>query len=314
MSSCINVAIIGVGLVGSEVISQLTLLPSLAKTFTIVALQNSKKTLLLDSSNPLNASNWKSQLDNSQTSALSLAALTLHLSKLHKHTVVVDNTSNDDVASFYPAFLRAGLSVVTPNKKGLSSTLDLYQDILKASSSISSGRDKPALIYGEGTVGAGLPIISTLKDLLETGDQIQKIEGVFSGTFSYIFNEWSTASGSKKKFSDVVKFAKEQGYTEPHPGDDLSGSDVARKLTILSRMIPSLREKLPKGYESVDTHDLTPAPLSNIKNRQEYVDKLPEFDDAFDQLNEEAKKAGNVLRYVGVIDVQKGVIKASLEQ
>lgn len=273
-------------------------------------MQNSKKTLLLDSSNPIDASRWKSQLDNSPTSTLSLPELTSHLSKLNKHTVVVDNTSNDDVASSYPAFLRAGISVVTPNKKGLSSSLDLYQDILKASSTSS----KPALMYGEGTVGAGLPIISTLKDLLDTGDEVQKIEGVFSGTFSYIFNEWSTASGSSKKFSNVVKVAKEQGYTEPHPGDDLSGSDVARKLTILSRMIPSLREKLPKGYESVDTHNLTPAPLANIKNGQEYVDKLPEFDDAFDQLNQEAKKARNVLRYVGVIDVQKGVIKASLEQ
>jgi homoserine dehydrogenase len=94
----------------------------------------------------------------------------------------------------------------------------------------------------------------------------------------------------------------------------LSGSDVARKLTIMSRQIPSLQDKLPKGYQSVDTFDLTPAPLASIKDGQEYVDKLPQFDADFDKLNEEAQKEGCVLRYVGVIDVKNGVIKASLER
>ena len=101
---------------------------------------------------------------------------------------------------------------------------------------------------------------------------------------------------------------------EPHPGDDLSGSDVSRKLTILSRLIPSLRDSLPDGYKSVATHDLTPAPLTDIKDGQEYVEKLPQFDDDFDGLNKEAQKAGCVLRYVGVIDVARKEIKASLEQ
>lgn len=176
-----------------------------------MALQNSKNTLLLDSANPLKASEWKTQLANSTTSALSIPDLTAHLSTLDKHTIVVDNTSNDDVASSYPAFLRAGLSVVTPNKKGLSASLELYKDILEASS--SSKQSRPPLLYGESTVGAGLPILSTLKDLLDTGDEVHKIEGVFSGTLSYIFNEWSTPQGSTKKFSEIVKIAKEQGYT-----------------------------------------------------------------------------------------------------
>lgn len=201
----------GVGLVGTEVISQLTTIATLAKTISIVALQNSKKTLLLDSSTKLDASQWKSQLANSSTAAMTLPNLTSHLAKLDKHTVVIDNTSNEEVAFFYPSFLEAGLSVVTPNKKGFSSSLDLYQKILKASSSSETG--KGPLVYGESTVGAGLPILSTIKDLLETGDEIHKIEGVLSGTLSYIFNEWSTPQGSNKKFSDIVKIAKEQGYT-----------------------------------------------------------------------------------------------------
>lgn len=201
----------GVGLVGTEVISQLTTLAPLAKAFTIVALQNSKKSLLLDDSHKLDGAKWNDQLASSTTSALSLADLTSHLAKLDKHTVVVDNTSNDDVASFYPSFLQAGLSVVTPNKKAFSASLDLYQKIVSAST--QSGSGKPPLVYGESTVGAGLPILSTIKDLLETGDEIQKIEGVLSGTLSYIFNEWSTPNGSNKKFSDIVKVAKDQGYT-----------------------------------------------------------------------------------------------------
>lgn len=180
-----------------------------------MALQNSKKTLLLDASSRLKSGDdWKSKLSSSSQAALTLPDLTQRLTKLPNHTVVVDNTSNDDVARFYPSFLQAGLSIVTPNKKAFSAPLDLYKQIAQASSSESSiqGR-KPPLVFGESTVGAGLPILSTLKDLVETGDEIHKIEGVFSGTLSYIFNEWSTAQGGDKKFSDVVTVAKDNGYT-----------------------------------------------------------------------------------------------------
>ena len=162
-------------------------------------------------------------------------------------------------------------------------------------------------------MGAGLPIISTLNDLVATGDEITKIEGVFSGTLSYIFNEFSTPKGGDKKFSDIVKFAKENGYTEPHPNDDLSGSDVARKLAILSRLVPELKNALPEGYLSVPTHSLTPAPLADVASGEEYVQRLPEFDGDYDALNKEAFNNGSVLRYVGVIDVKKAEIKASLE-
>lgn len=101
---------------------------------------------------------------------------------------------------------------------------------------------------------------------------------------------------------------------EPHPADDLSGSDVSRKLTILSRLVPSLTDKLPNGFESVPTHSLTPAPLESVTSGDEYVKRLPEFDADFDALNAEARAQGCVLRYVGVIDAQKGEIKASLER
>lgn len=312
-ASGINVAIIGVGLVGTSVIQQLTTVSGLSSKLHIVALQNSKKTLL--SSSPL-TSDWKTQLSNSSTSALSLPDLVKELQKITqstgRHTAVVDNTSDETVASFYPHFLAAGLSVVTPNKKAFSGTLELYNEILKYKTNDKAGSKGP-LVYQESTVGAGLPIISSLVDLVNTGDEITKIEGVFSGTLSYIFNEFSTPKGGEKKFSDIVKFAKENGYTEPHPNDDLSGSDVARKLAILSRLVPELKEQLPEGYLSVPTHSLTPAPLADVKSGEEYVQRLPEFDSDYDKLNKEAFDQGSVLRYVGVIDVKKREIKASLE-
>lgn len=284
----------------------------MASQLHIVALQNSKKTLL----GPIKANDWKNQLASSSTAALALPDLVKSLQEITKqtqrHTVVVDNTSNDSVASFYPEFLKAGLSVVTPNKKGLSGDLDLYKAIL-ANSAPQAGPKGP-LVYGESTVGAGLPIIGTLKDLVQTGDKVKKIEGVLSGTLSYIFNEWSTPAGGDKKFSQIVKIAKDNGYTEPHPADDLSGSDVSRKLTILSRLVPSLTASLPQGFKSVPTHSLTPAPLESVTSGDEYVQKLPEFDGDFDALNKAARDEGCVLRYVGVIDVEKGEIKASLEK
>lgn len=307
-ASGINVAIIGVGLVGTSVISQLSS-PALASKLHIVALQNSKKTLL----SPSSLSDWKQQLAASNTAALSLPKLVEELQRITKesgrHTAVVDNTSDESVAAFYPSFLKAGLSVVTPNKKAFSGPQSLYDQITEAKAG-----EKGPLVYQESTVGAGLPIIGTLNDLVSTGDEITKIEGVFSGTLSYIFNEFSTPNGGGAKFSEIVKVAKENGYTEPHPGDDLSGSDVARKLAILSRLVPSLANSLPEGYLSVPTHSLTPAPLADVSSGDEYVQRLPEFDGDYDSLNSAARAEGSVLRYVGVIDVQNKQIKASLEK
>ncbi|CEH13595.1 homoserine dehydrogenase [Ceraceosorus bombacis] len=304
----INVAIIGVGLVGSAVISQLAALPIL----NIISLQNSRKILLSPSSAALK--DWKSSLDGSTDSVPALPELVATLQKLTRetgrHTAVVDNTSNDSVASFYPEFLKAGFSVVTPNKKGVSGSLELYTQILKLTNPAQAGAP---LFYGESTVGAGLPILGTLKDLVSTGDEVIKIEGVLSGTLSYIFNEFSTPAGATVKFSEVVKVAKDNGYTEPHPDADLSGSDVSRKLTILSRLIPSLVNLLPQGFESVPTSSLTPEGLKEEQDGEVYTQRLKEFDGEFDALRSKAASEGKVLRYVGTIDVAKKEIKASLE-
>jgi len=240
-----------------------------------------------------------------------LPQLTRDLAKLvtpGQRVVLVENTSSEEVAALYPSFLKAGIDVITPNKKAYSGELSLYDSILTAS--LESG----ARFLNESTVGAGLPIISTLKDLVATGDKVKKIEGVFSGTMSYIFNEFSTGSSTGPSFSSVVTIAREKGYTEPHPADDLNGADVARKLTILSRTIPAMRTALPSGYKSVQTASLVPSELQNITSGDEFIKRLPEFDARFDNMRKEASAEGKVLRYVGVIDATTGEIKAALEK
>ncbi|KII87701.1 hypothetical protein PLICRDRAFT_125042 [Plicaturopsis crispa FD-325 SS-3] len=304
----VSVAVVGTGLVGSEFISQLLALPS-PSPFRIVALVSSKKSIFASSGLSFSPSGWKSDLANSDA-AVDFARLTRDLAALvqpGQAVVFVDNTSSDSVAALYPSLLRAGIDVITPNKKAYSGDLVLYNEILAAS--LESG----AKFLNEATVGAGLPIISTLKDLVATGDKITKIEGVLSGTLSYIFNEFATGKAEGPSFSSVVSIAREKGYTEPHPGDDLNGADVARKLTILSRVIPSLRGHLPEGYKSVDTYSLVPEALSDAATGDDFLARLPEYDVHFDTLRSEAARAGSVPRYVGVLDVANGKIKASIE-
>jgi len=302
------VAVVGVGLVGGEFIHQLSALPS-PNPFRIVSISSSKATVLAPKDEP-SWPDWRDHLAQStlKPDLTGLARTLSSLVKVKQDVVLVDNTSSDELASLYPLLLNLGINVITPNKKAFSSSLVLYDDIL--GTSLETG----ARFFNEATVGAGLPIISTLKDLIATGDKIIKIEGVLSGTLSYIFNEFSTAKEGGPSFSSVVTIARQKGYTEPHPADDLNGADVARKLTILSRYIPSLRNSLKDGYKSVSTKSLVPSALDGIQTGDEFIQRLPEFDNEFEELRSSAFKENQVLRFVGVIDVASGLIKADLEK
>lgn len=137
-----------------------------------------------------------------------------HLSNAPGPVVVVDNTSSQEAAETYPEMLKRGMNIVTPNKKGFSGSAELWRDIFESTSSNDSGSGRGrVLVFHESTVGAGLPIISTLKDLVETGDEIRKIEGVFSGTMSFLFNNFAPIGGGGGTFSAEVKKAKDLGYT-----------------------------------------------------------------------------------------------------
>ena len=141
------------------------------------------------------------------------------------HAIMIDCSASADVAARYPAWLASGIHIVTPNKKANSADLDFYARMHEAR------RQGGAHYLYEATVGAGLPIIQTLRDLRDTGDEIQRIEGILSGTLAYLFNVWD----GTEPFSSIVRAAKAKGYTEPDPRDDLSGVDFARKLIILGR-------------------------------------------------------------------------------
>lgn len=317
----ILVGIVGVGLVGGELVKQILSINKAKNPFRIVLLASSRKALYTSPENAITDSeSWKATLNASEESA-ELTKFGDYLAGLvaqgkGRKAVIVDNTSSEDVARLYPKWIAQGLNVATPNKKAFSGEKKTWDAILAASDSEGGGR-----WLNESTVGAGLPVINTLKEMLGSGDRVKKIEGVFSGTMSYIFNNFSAASSDAPKpaFSEVVKVAREKGYTEPHPADDLNGFDVARKLTILARTVSAFshsQTKLPEleSFLDVQTQSLIPAPLEGVASGDEFVGKLPAFDEEFNKLREEAAKEGQVLRFVGVVDVEAGVVKAGLEK
>jgi homoserine dehydrogenase len=217
--------------------------------------------------------------------------------------ILVDCTASDEIPKHYPSLLDQNVCIATPNKKGVSGSKKLYEAIR------DSEERTGARLYHEATVGAGLPIISTLIDLVSTGDKVTKIEGIFSGTLSYIFNVWGSGDS---KFSDVVKEAKEKGYTEPDPRDDLNGMDVARKLTILARLA-GLSIEGPPSSSIFPIDSLIPQALEIAKSGDEFVNGLPAHDAEFDEKRTAAKKEGKVVRYVGSIDVATKSIKVGLQ-
>lgn len=230
-----------------------------------------------------------------------------YLARAPEKSILVDNTSSQDVANAYPTFLSKGISVVTPNKKAFSGDLKLWNDIFGAA---ANGTGSGGYVFHESSVGAGLPVISTLKELVETGDEVRKIEGVFSGTMSFLFNSFMPVGGGGGKFSAEVKKAKEAGYTEPDPRDDLNGLDVARKLTILARL-SGLEVESPTSFP---VQSLIPKELESAQSGDEFLEGLPKFDDDMEKLKEEAAKEGKVVRFVGSIDVAKKDVKVGLEK
>ncbi|KAL1917884.1 uncharacterized protein VTP21DRAFT_3718 [Calcarisporiella thermophila] len=281
----INIAIIGVGLVGSELISQLQS-HGIYHALRVVCLASSKR-MLLD--NSINLSQWRKDLAETPTS-LDFAELNRFLSSQTDPSIVIDCTSEQSVAERYPSWLQQGIHVVTPNKKGFSGELSLFNEIYNP--------NNRGLVYHESTVGAGLPVINTLLDLVKTGDRVTRIEGIFSGTLSYLFNEFSSLSvAEERKFSEIVKTAKELGYTEPDPRDDLNGLDVARKVIICGRVAG-----VKLSLETLSVENIVPEALRNVSSVNEFMTKLPEYDNQFSEMNAHALAQNEVLRYVGVVD------------
>uniref|UniRef100_A0A0D9XC56 ACT domain-containing protein n=1 Tax=Leersia perrieri TaxID=77586 RepID=A0A0D9XC56_9ORYZ len=286
------VGIIGPGLIGGTLLDQLkdqaaVLKENMNIDLRVIGIAGSRTMHLSDIGVDLNQ--WKELLQKEAKPA-DLASFVGHLSENHvfPNKVLVDCTADTNVASHYYDWLKKGIHVITPNKKANSGPLDRYLKLRTLQ------RASYTHYFYEATVGAGLPIISTLRGLLETGDKILRIEGIFSGTLSYIFNNFE----GTQTFSNVVAEAKEAGYTEPDPRDDLSGTDVARKVIILARE-SGLRLEL----SDIPVKSLVPEALRSCSSADEFMQKLPSFDQDWDKQRNEAEAAGEVLRYVGVVDV-----------
>ncbi|KAI0113227.1 homoserine dehydrogenase-domain-containing protein [Daldinia grandis] len=298
------VAIIGAGGVGKCFLSQFVALSKRRPTpkLDLCYISTSKKALFNDDYS-VATENVLQELAASTKSPLNLPQVADYLAAAPSKVILVDNTSSQDVADTYPLFLSRGISIVTPNKKAFSGSYKLWQDIFTAAA--TSG----AKVYHESSVGAGLPVISTLKDLVETGDEVTKIEGVFSGTMSFLFNSFAPVEGSGGQWSAEVKKAKELGYTEPDPRDDLNGLDVARKLTILARLA-GLPVESPTSFP---VQSLIPKELESVASGDEFLQRLPEFDSQMEETKSAAEKQGKVVRFVGSIDVGTNAVKVGLE-
>jgi homoserine dehydrogenase len=300
----------GAGGVGKCFLSQLEGLSKRLSTnssspkLSLVLVSRSKKVLYSPKYTPLPYSNLFTSLAESTQDPLSLLEIIDFLAAAPSKAILVDNTSSQDVANAYPTVLLKGISIVTPNKKAFSGSYTLWQDIFSAAS--TSG----AKVYHESSVGAGLPVISTLKELMDTGDEVTRIEGVFSGTMSFLFNSFAPTEGSGGKWSAEVKKAKELGYTEPDPRDDLNGLDVARKLTILARLA-GLQVESPTSFP---VQSLIPKKLESVSSGDEFLQQLPDFDAQMEETKVAAEKEGKVVRFVGSIDVAKKEVKVGLEK
>lgn len=287
----LSIGVIGPGTVGRVLLDQLASQQQrLAREFKIDlrvrGIMSSKEMVLSDRG--VHLADWKGELQAGKVPG-SLARFVEHVKVDYlPHTVIVDCTADETVAMHYRDWLAAGIHVVTPNKKGNSASMEYY-DSLKAARRIGASH----YLY-EGTVGAGLPVIQTLRDLRETGDEINSIEGIFSGTLAYLFNLYD----GTVPFSAIVREAKQRGYTEPDPRDDLSGTDVARKLIILGREMGLKLEMSDVKVESLVPKDLAAGSID------EFLDGLARYDAPMLQRYEKAREAGKVLRFVGRITAQ----------
>lgn len=302
MVKSVNVAIIGSGVVGSAFVSQLKNLKSPINFNVVYFARSSKEALFSSDYSPVDLSTYKSA--TTVQPVLALDKLVQFLAAAKKPTILIDNTSNQSIADYYPTFIKSGISIATPNKKAFSSELSVWNEIFQASAAPGGG-----LVYHEATVGAGLPIIGPLRDLVLTGDKVEKIEGIFSGTLSYIFNEFSTTdAASTTKFSNVVTVAKNLGYTEPDPRDDLNGLDVARKVTILAR-ISGFEVESPTSFE---VESLIPKALESVEKADDFLAQLPNYDADIQKIKDEALKEGKVLRFVGLVDFKANKVSVGI--
>ena len=296
----VHVFIVGTGTIAKSLISQirdhsLTLRKEKDLDVVVSGMANTRMMALRDDG--IELGKWESVLKpRGDGKTIDDYVARIKTRNLH-NTIFVDCTASGEVAESYPDLLASNISVVTANKLGMAGSWKLYETIRDAQ------RSSNARFLYETNVGAGLPIINTLNDLKNSGDKIIKIEGVLSGTLSYIFNELRKGG----KFSEIVRKAKKAGYTEPDPREDLSGADFARKFLILGR---ELGYKI--DYEDVKCESLVPESLRGEMSVDVFMEELSCVDGYYEAKIREAAENDMTIAYAGEISEGKARISVKM--
>ncbi len=292
----LHLFIIGVGLIGSTLLEQIKKQAAYLKEkqlieIKVVGLSNSSKMLFEEEG--IGFDNWKNDLLASSDNA-SLPGFINRMKDMNlSNTIFIDNTASEKVAGFYESILESSISISTPNKIATSSSYLQYQRLKNLA------KKNGVLFLYETNVGAGLPVISTLNDLIHSGDRILKIEGVLSGSLSFIFNSFKEGI----LFSDIVKEAKAKGFTEPDPRIDLNGIDVRRKLIILAR-----ETGLALDASEVEIENILPEACQKATSVDSFLEEVEKVDEVFEKMRVDAAKENKMLRMIAQLENGKAKI------
>lgn len=297
----LHLFIIGVGNVGKTLINQIRNQYDYLKDehkleIKIMGMANSRKMLFCE--DKINLENWENAL--AEAEKMDKFQFIYKMKEMNmRNAIFIDNTANAEVAELYESVLENSISVVCSNKIAASSE---YINYLKLN---ETAKKKNVRFLYETNVGAGLPVLKTIQDMIKSGDRIHRIQAVLSGSLNFIANNFIEGT----KFHDIVKQAMEEGYTEPDPRIDLGGTDVARKILILAR---------EAGYSlemnQITNNSFIPDEIMNKPSVNEFLDALEENSDYFDKLRRKAEEKGNKLRFVAEFDqgkAQVGLLEAS---
>ena len=292
----VNLFVVGVGHVGKALLQQVAKQQEFLRSrynlvLNVVAIANSKKVIC--DANGIDLTKWETLLEDGVTFKSKGFVSDIRTMNL-RNSVFLDITGSEQIAELYLDVLKSSISVVTPNKIGATDTFSRYVDLKRA-----ERKYKTRFLF-ETNVCAGLPVISTLEDLVKSGDQIHRIEAVLSGTLNFLFNTYDGI----RPFAEVVRQAREEGYSEPDPRLDLSGEDVRRKILILTR---------ESGYEmemeQVESESFVPDESMSADSVETFFDSIEKHEGHFKQILEKAKNAQARIRYVARFENGKASTK-----
>ena len=291
----LHLYLVGVGTVGSTLLKQIThqvdsLRRDLKIDLRLMGIANSKKMFLTQEY--IDYKNWKTDLENGVTKDIKLF-LDTAIENNFRNSVFIDCTASDEVSNHYLRALENGIAVVTANKVAASGELDYYKKIKKIS------EQKGTRFLNETNVGAGLPVIETLQNMVKSGDKIQKIEAILSGTLNYILQNISR----EVPLSVALRQAQQKGFTEPDITIDISGIDVVRKIVILAREL-----KLDLQVHQVEAEGIIPKEYFVHKDIEAFYEAIKKYDPIFDQKMKQAQKEGKRICHIATLENQRAQV------